>query len=263
MSLGIEGSFAFGNIENSILKRQQNVQFSTKYNLVSNVRGGTVKIGTQYRKELKNKLRIDAGAVLKLSNTLKLTGTEQIYSLFVTATGVETPRDIIVDRAVTGTFKSPLQTTIGFGLGKASKWYTAFEYEYQDAMSAEGYLDESNDAYTYGTSSRFSLGGFYIPKINSISSYFDRITYRAGLRFQKTGLLVNGTSIPNNFTAIDDFGISFGLGLPLGKKLSNLNLGFEYGKRGTTSNNLIEENYFNFRLSLSLNDVKLVYKKTN
>ena len=99
----------------------------------------------------------------------------------------------------------------------------------------------------YESFSNISVGGFYLPKINSISSYFNRITYRAGFHYQKTGLVVNETSI-------DQYGISFGLSLPIGLKLSNVNLGFEAGKRGTTDNNLIEENFYNFRLSLSLND---------
>jgi hypothetical protein len=42
--------------------------------------------------------------------------------------------------------------------------------------------------------------------------------------------------------------------LPL-RQLSNLNIGLEYGKKGTLSNNLIEENYFNVKLSLSLNAI--------
>jgi hypothetical protein len=71
------------------------------------------------------------------------------------------------------------------------------------------------------------------------------------VRFEKVGLAIDGSGAGTNFTSIDDFGMSFGLGLPL-RQLSSVNLGFEYGKRGTTSNNLIEENYFNFRLSLSL-----------
>ena len=33
-----------------------------------------------------------------------------------------------------------------------------------------------------------------------------------------------------------------------------LNIGFEFGKRGKVTNGLIQENYINFRLSLSLND---------
>ena len=55
--------------------------------------------------------------------------------------------------------------------------------------------------------------------------------------------------------------MSFGLGLPLGRKLSSLNLGSEFGKKGTTDNNLIQENYFNFRLSLSLTDTNWFQKR--
>ena len=58
----------------------------------------------------------------------------------------------------------------------------------------------------------------------------------------------------SNFKAIDDFGISFGVGLPLAGQLSNLNIGFELGKRGKVTDGLVRENYYNFRLSLSLAD---------
>ena len=69
-----------------------------------------------------------------------------------------------------------------------------------------------------------------------------------GIRTKKTGLKINGESI-------NEFGISFGVGLPVGNNfLSNANLGFEFGNRGTTNKNLIKENFINFQLSLSLND---------
>jgi len=47
--------------------------------------------------------------------------------------------------------------------------------------------------------------------------------------------------------------MNFGLGLPVGN--SSINLGFEFGKKGTTSNGLIEENYFNLSVGLSLSDI--------
>ena len=147
----------------------------------------------------------------------------------------------------------PIKSILGVGVGKLDKWYAGVEYENQDAFSTTGLLANTNSAYRYGKSNRISLGGFYLPKINSISSYWNRVTYRAGLRLENTGLLVDGSGNNSNFTEIKDFGISFGLGLPL-KRLSTVNAGFEFGKRGTRTNNLIQENYFNFRLSLSLSD---------
>ena len=118
----------------------------------------------------------------------------------------------------------------------------------------EGSVFNSYSKIAYDKSNKVAIGGFYTPKFNSILSYWERVTYRAGLKFEKTGLLVDGVGSGTNFTAIDDFGISFGIGLPLSQQLSNINLGFEFGKRGTKDNGLVQENYFNFRLSLSLND---------
>lgn len=254
-SLGVEGDFNFGNVENSIASIKADVSLSTKFNEITNIRGGSVKFGAQYHKELKNKLTVSAGATVKLSSNLNVTGNDYLYSLTFSPTGAEIPRDTVSATDISGKFNLPLKSTIGIGVGKFDKWYAGIEYENQDALTSTGLLSSGNNsAYRYGKSNRISLGGFYLPKVNSISSYWERVTYRAGVRFEKTGLLVDGSGNNTNFTPVDDFGISFGLGLPL-KRLSTVNMGFEFGKRGTLENNLIQENYFNFRLSLSLTDM--------
>jgi hypothetical protein len=195
------------------------------------------------------------GASFKLSNNLKSTGTENLYSLEIDASGFEAPSDTIFSGPLNANLERPRETILGLGLGKTNKWYAALNYKTRDALVASGYFDNSAESFQYGQSNRISAGGFYIPKINSISSYWQRVTYRGGVKFEKLGLLVNGNPNSNAFTSIGDFGISFGLGLPLGNRLSNVNLGVEYGKKGTTDNGLLEEKYVNFRLSLSLNDL--------
>ncbi|MDF1516850.1 MAG: hypothetical protein P1P79_02790 [Lutibacter sp.] len=121
-------------------------------------------------------------------------------------------------------------------------------------MELSGGVFNNYSKIDYDNYSKIAVGGFYTPKFNSITSYWDRVTYRAGLKFENTGLLVDVSGNGTDFTAIDDFGISFGVGLPMSKQLSNLNIGFEIGKRGQTANGLVQENYVNFRLGLSLND---------
>jgi len=256
INLGIEVDYSFGKTNNDILNQRADVQLATKYSQSSIIRGGSVKLGGQYHRQLKNNLQLDLGATLKLNNDLSATGTELLYSLTIANNGGERPRDTTFNREASGEFNSPFSTNIGAGIGKINKWYAGLEYQFADALSATGYLNRSNAAYNYESSSRLSLGGFYIPKINSINSYFERVTYRAGLRYENTGLSVNGDPTSNNFTSINDFGMSFGLGLPLGNGVSNLNIGLEYGIKGTTSNNLIQENYFNIRASLSLNAIR-------
>ncbi|MFN0727938.1 hypothetical protein [Polaribacter gochangensis] len=258
-SVGLEGEYVFGKTENNILYQRVNAQLGTKNHEVTTIRGTGVKLGMHYIKELDNKLMLNIGAAFKLENSLNTSGTENLYSLAITSSTVEVPKDTLYSASINSKIVNPMKTGLGVGLGKENKWYAGVEYEFQEALDLQGSI-LTNSSYKYNNSSRVSIGGFYLPKDNSISSYWDRVTYRAGVRFENTGLLVNGTSTSGNFTEIKDFGISFGLGLPL-RSLSNLNLGIEYGQKGSTINNLIQENYFNFKLSLSLNDSWFVKKR--
>ena len=147
-------------------------------------------------------------------------------------------------------------TTISTGVGQTNKWYAGIEYSFQNALEfTDGVIDQNTFA-TYNKSNRLSIGGFYIPKYNSISSYFSRVIYRAGIKFKKTGLTVNNTEV-------NEFGMSFGVGLPMGKQLSNVNLGLEIGKRGELNSSIIKENYINFRLGFTLNDKWFNKRKLN
>jgi len=102
------------------------------------------------------------------------------------------------------------------------------------------------DNLTYEDASTLAVGAFYIPDYAAFSNVLKRLTYRAGMRYEKTGMLVNDVEINN-------FGITFGLGVPLGGDFSNLNIGFELGRRGTTRADLIEESYFKVNVGLSFN----------
>ena len=82
------------------------------------------------------------------------------------------------------------------------------------------------------------------------------MVYRADVHFENTGLEINNETI-------NEFGISFGVGLPVGPWFSNANIGFEFGKRGTTNANLIQENFMNLQISLSLNDEWFKKRKYN
>jgi hypothetical protein len=108
----------------------------------------------------------------------------------------------------------------------------------------------------YEKYAKYAIGGYYLPNYTSFSSYFSRITYRAGLKYEKIGLVVNNESIK-------DVGLTLGAGFPITGSFSNVNFGIEYGKKGTVSSNLIQENYINFSLSFSFNDKWFVKSKFN
>jgi len=139
----------------------------------------------------------------------------------------------------------PSKLAIGAGVGNR-KWFVGGDV----AFSGTGNQVNRFDNYAnvrYENATKVAFGGFYIPKFDSYDNYFERITYRAGFRFENTGLVINNT-------AIKDKSITLGLALPITGTFSSLNLGMEYGSRGTTSNGLVKENYFSINLGLLFND---------
>jgi len=247
LSLGVELAYIFGGIDNNVVNRRDNVHLATKQVADSNIKGTSAKVGVHYGPKINEDIRIKFGIAADLESTLREKGEEQVYSILNADGGTGFPYDTLSRSEYTATILSPLKTSVSAGIGEDNKWFVGAEYTFQNPLEFSGGIYDDIDFYRYDEFSNISVGGFFTPNMNSIRSYFDRVTYRAGFNYQKTGLVVNDTEI-------NEYGISFGVSLPIGLKLSNVNLGFELGNRGTTDNNLIEEKFFNFRMSLSLND---------
>lgn len=263
LSLGIEGEYLFGSVDNSIVNSRQDVFLRTKHNQISNITGTSLKIGAQYSKELKKNLEMKVGASVKLANKLNAKSDEYLYS-FISGSNAEIPKDTLFSNPdVDGKITRPLTLIAGTGIGKKDKWYLGVEFESQDALEFDESVFQNNNRIQYSAKSRYSLGGFWIPKKNSITSYWHRVVYRAGLKYENTGLAVNAIGNSGDFNSINDFGISFGMGLPIGNQLSQVNLGLEYGNRGSITDGLIKENYFNLRLDLNLADKWFRKRKIN
>jgi len=252
LSAGLQGNYIFGKIENNITNQLKDVALATKYETFSRVKGFAINAGLQYKTKLTDNIDLHLGANFDLESEVDTEDEEYIYSLSI-ASG-EIPRDTLFANKGNGILKSPLKTSLGIGVGKENKWFAGIDYSFQDALELNGNIYNNFTKIAYDSYSKISIGGFYTPKYTSIRSYWERVTYRAGVKMEKTGLMVSSSGIGNDFTAIDDFGISFGVALPVSNQLSNLNVGFEFGKRGKIDKGLVQENYINFRLSFSLND---------
>ena len=147
----------------------------------------------------------------------------------------------------------PNQLTVGAGIGKTRHWMIGTELTWNQSNAMGNRYDNITVA-SFKNGLKYSLGGFWIPNYNAFSNYFQKITYRAGFRHENTGLVIQNQTIKDN-------AITAGFGLPLGGTFSNLNIGVEYGQKGTTKANLVQENYTNVVMSLSLNDKWFVKRK--
>ena len=250
-SIGLETELLFGTMDKSILNQKNGVALLNRYELSSRLRGKAFKLGLSYKDSINDKLILKAEAATTFANEITATNDEYLYSLFI-YNGKEIPQDtLVVNNEIDRKIQRPTLFHAGIGLGQPEKWYAGLDISSQKAWTYPTGLLETSKA-QYSNKSRIALGGYYIPKANSVTSYWKRIVYRGGLKYEKPGLSIRSTQNSSEFIPLKDFGISFGLGLPMGNQLSRLNLGLELGQRGSTSDGLIKENYFNLRVGLNI-----------
>ncbi len=246
LNVGLDFNYNFGNIENKAILRRPAVEFDTREISRSDLSGVSLSFGATYRTMITDKLELTTSVVSTPSFDLKSRNTLELATIRIATNGTET---VIENQEVTVEDRDvelPAELKFGAGIGQPKKWFVGTEYTFLDSDNFNNRSSAIDDV-VYKKASKYRVGGFYIPNYRSLTSYLSRVTYRAGIRYEETGLNINGQ-------AIDEFGISFGIGLPVGNLFSNANVGFEFGTRGTTNAGLVKEEFFNLSLSLSLND---------
>ncbi|MDH4403102.1 MAG: hypothetical protein QE264_02520 [Flavobacterium sp.] len=246
LSIGIDYSYNFGKIQTYSFRFIEGLQYGSREKNISDITGGLLNAGLTFNTPINKKLNGFASLTYSPDSKLSSSNYRNIATIQYSSTGAEIlvqPSDIDVANT---TITLPSKLAVGFGIGQNKKWMLGTEITFQKSSNMGNRFNDINDV-NYENATRYSFGGFYIPNYNSFSKYYEKIIYRAGLRYENTGLIINNTSIK-------DYGVTAGVGLPLIGVFSNVNIGFEYGQRGTTSANLVQENYTNITIGFSLND---------
>jgi hypothetical protein len=143
--------------------------------------------------------------------------------------------------------------TYGFGISyvKENSLEINADY-YHQSWSDSKFLGEKSDYLT--DLDKFAVGAEWIPDKFSIKSFSSRVAYRLGFKYEQTYLMFNNRQI-------NDFGITFGVGLPVYRSKSTINVAAEIGKKGTTEDNLVLEDYFRLNLMVNLYDLWFIKRK--
>lgn len=260
LSIGADVQYNFGQINTQNISSRYDanglpIQYSSKEENKSIVNGANVTTGISYQSKLNNKINLFTSATYSPASSINLTNSRAV-SLVQTVNGFEAVLlvgDPVNIEVPSTKLKLPSKLTFGVGIGDSKKWIIGTELEIQNSSNfGNRFADITN--VSYQNSTKFTLGGYYIPNYKSFTNYLSRIVYRGGLRYENTGLVINNT-------AVKDAALTLGMGLPLRGVFSNVNIGFEYGNRGTTNAGLVNENYMNIRVGLSLNDRWFVKSK--
>jgi hypothetical protein len=254
-SIGADAQYSFGKIETNSLEFISGIPVGTSESNRVDLSGVNFNIGLMYQTKINDKLNAYSSFNYAIESKLKSVTARNISTVQYDANFNLTTIDVADELVTNINLRFPTNLTFGAGIGESRKWLVGTQVSVRAAASLSSAYNSQNNV-SYEGSQKIGIGGYFIPNYNSFSSYFKRVVYRAGLRYEKTGLVVNSQSIK-------DFGLTLGLGFPVSGSFSNINIGFEMGKKGTTSANLVQENYANLSLSLSLNDKWFEKRKFN
>jgi len=262
LSLGVNLSYLFGTLDrNRSIIFLDSIEirpgiFNTRISEKTIVGDLNLIFGIQYTAFIKNDLEFTVGGIFDKKSIINT--ENDIYKeniLFNVERGTNTLEDTT---GVKKTILLPQNMGAGFTFKKGKTFLIGADYYSQNWSEALGKTDSS-----LVNSNSWHFGMEFTPKPNALRNYLNWIHYRIGGHYTNTYLQVNGEQLK-------DFGISFGLGIPLSTvrpdlqikmKRSTFNIAVELGQRGTYDNNLIKEKYAILSFSLTLYDFWFIKRK--
>ncbi len=250
VSVGMNANYIFGQIKNTnqLLIPAQYKMFNLNEDKVSYLRGWSYDIGIQlhdtfnFGKLKTHEYEWAIGATLTPASILDVDQSYILRTLPI-GSGIGIKDTVFNNENLKGTANFPLGWKLGFSVGEKEKWNFAGDLKGTNWSDFKnfGVNDSLRDSWGIG------LGGSIIPDYRNQKNILYRLEYRIGYRYEQSNISINKTGI-------DIQAITFGLGIPLTKSRSKLNLGFEYLTRGTAQNGLVQENYFRFIVGISFTD---------
>jgi hypothetical protein len=144
-----------------------------------------------------------------------------------------------------------LPAMAGFGIGFKKDYKWLFQADYM--MQQWSNFSQAGVKGNLSNSQRITAGFQYQPKQVGTGKFLGVTQYRLGVRWYQTALELNNTQLSEmsaNFSMSFPVPARVRIGEPVGRGT----ISFEYGIRGTTDNNLIQENFYRITVGISLND---------
>lgn len=252
LSVGANASYLFGGLNRrKRLEFDDETIFNSRSNSQINVKGLFYEVGAIYSMQLEGD-KSSVSIVFNASNNSEIKAKRSnLVETFEYSGEYEIVKDTFVNSVVKGDMILPRYTNFGLSYTR-DKWLLVFDYSTQNWSEYE-LLGESDSLVN---SKRISGGFQFTPDISSVNQFYKRCHYRVGIALNTTPLQINNTQL-------EDKSISFGLGIPIKKNRSTYDISIIFGQRGTTSNNLLKENYVKIGLNMSFEGIWFVKQKYN
>lgn len=245
-ALGLRSNFYFGNIFNTEEITNSESILVNGFETKNQIKNFNFTLGSVYQKTLDNDNKVTVGGTYTFGTTGNTENSYKNSTYFYVPGGTFGDELVIESSNQNEKNLFPMSASLGLGYGKDLKWFVGGQVDYKQGQSV---LFLGND-FQYKDSYKAAVGGWILPNFNNFRSYFQRVTYRYGAYYEKGNLYLNGKNI-------NEFALTGGVSLPFSGKVnaaSTLDIGFEVGKRGTTQNNLINQNFVNLKIGINFAD---------
>jgi long-subunit fatty acid transport protein len=247
LSVGLKATYLWGSIireySNTLTNTNEPIPYIPTVYARNYVKDFNFTAGISYHKDSiagKKNYKINIGAVYDFQAKLN---TEYYARLERRDAGSIIDSTTIINNEP-GSITLPSSISVGISFAKADYWVIGTDFTYFDYRN---FKDFSGETQPYGTQGwKLSLGSEFTPDPTQLGGYLKRMTYRAGVSYEKYPYLINSN-------VVNDFGVNLGLSLPV-NRISSLDFAFKVGKRGDIQDNTIEENYFKIYFGMTFND---------
>jgi len=240
-SAGASLDYYFGNIDyiSSINFNQGDTLIDTKYENMRRSTGFGGSFGL-ISPNLANAFSISFLNDLRFGFSYNIIGHLDSDTLF-TSTSL-----YLVDTISTGLTKMKIPQRFNSGISFVFNELYTFNLDYMYQPMSE-YAFNDRPEISLRDVNKFSVGFEYKPKKSLGMSEWEQIIWRLGLSLEQTQYIFNGTGI-------DQFAAFAGFSYPLGAE-NSIDFAVQYSKRGTTENNLLNENSIRVYLGLSFGEL--------
>ena len=233
LSLGVNAYYMFGSSINSRELTFGSTDFYPSYQVDSiTVSSFRFRYGLQYFNTFNQKHFVSLGAIYEMKMKFNAEFSEMTGSVDAESTPYQ---------SVNKDFEMPEMFGAGIQYTYNNQLTLGFDYTLQKWADAK-YLGVTD---TLSNRSKFVIGAEYLPNPKS-RKFLDQVRYRAGINMSDPYYKLGGLTQPKNF------GITFGIGLPLKNSSTIINTTFEYGKIGKSG--LLREDYFKFTFNATFNE---------
>jgi hypothetical protein len=143
----------------------------------------------------------------------------------------------------------PLNLTVGLAWQPFERFVIGGDVDYIDWKT--GYLFNGLPLSYMNNNFRLGAGVEIKPSRRRLASYTNRMNYRAGVFYGQLNFLANGQPV-------NEYGFSLGLGLPISRGGSRMDVAFQAGKRGDIVINGLSEMFFRLNFSISASELWFV-----